>query len=327
MNSITKLILRRVISGHIALTPQVLAALKDCDPPHPEAEAAKNSAPRPTPPPEPSAEASPTDKKRLIFVNPLPGRWIRQPACAFVGALLLAVSLAHAAVNPAPLESANEAFAQGNYAEAVRGYESILAQQGYSAPVLFNLANAQQRFGQPGPAILNYERAVLLHPNDPAIAANLNYTRQQAGLEPEYQSTVLKAARALTLNTWFALAAVAGFLIVVSLPLKLLRPQARGLLSLGSVIAAFALCVAVGALVLRGPELRRAVVTVPEAVAGVSPVMMAAPVFKLRAGEVVSVQRAHGDYALIRNHAGHEGWVKRDKIIRVIPMPAALPRN
>jgi len=325
MNSITKLILRRVISGHIALTPQVLAALKECDQPHPEAEAPKKSATQPATPPEPSAEAASADKKRLIFVNPLPGRWIRQTACAFVGALLLAVGPADAAVNPAALESANNAFAQGNYAEAVRGYESLLAQQGYSAPVLFNLANAQQRHGQPGPAMLNYERAALLHPNDPDIAANLNYARQQAGLEPEKLSPVLKAVRALTLNTWFALAAAAGFLIAVSLPLKLLRPQARGVLNLGSVIAAFALCVAAGALVLRGLDLRRAVVTVPEAVAGVSPVMMAAPVFKLRAGEVVTAQRAHGDYALIRNHAGHEGWVKRDEVVRIIPSPASWP--
>jgi tetratricopeptide (TPR) repeat protein len=325
MNSITRLILRRVISGNVALTPHVLKVLKECDQEQPEAGPLKNSENNPATPPEPSAGETPAGEKHLTFVNPLPGRWIRRTECALGAALLMAANLAHAAFKPSTWEMANNAFAQGKYAEAACGYESIIAQQGYSAPVLFNLANAQQRNRQPGQAILNYERAALLSPNDPDIAANLNSARQKAGFEPEPESPMQRAPRALTMNTWFGLAAAAVFMITVALPLKLLCPQARVRLNFGSAMAAFAFLVAVSALGLRGTDLRRAVVTAPEAVAGVSPVTMAQPVFKLRAGEVVTQQQTHGDFALVRNHAGHEGWIKTEEIARIIPAPATLP--
>ncbi len=47
------------------------------------------------------------------------------------------------------------------------------APAGYSAAALYNLANAYARAGKPGLAVLNYERAKLLDPQDPDIDANL----------------------------------------------------------------------------------------------------------------------------------------------------------
>ncbi|MEJ0088203.1 MAG: tetratricopeptide repeat protein [Limisphaerales bacterium] len=241
------------------------------------------------------------EKQRLIFVSPLPGRWIRQTGCLIVLALLLTAGLVHAASGSSTMDAAND------------------ARQGYSASALFNLANAQQRDGQLGQAILNYERAALLAPNDSDIAANLGAARKKAGLELEHSSPLQVVAQTLTINTWFALAAVTLFLFAVSWPLKLLRPHTRRALNIGSVAAALVLAVAIGALGLRSSELNRAVVVAPEAVAGVSPVTMAAPVFKLRAGEIVRWQKIHGNFALIRNQAGHEGWVNAEKIEQIIP--------
>src|ERR1700719_4791679 len=51
------------------------------------------------------------------------------------------------------------------------------SQAGYSATALYNLGNAYMRQGKPGMAVLNYERANLLSPNDPDIDANLSYVR------------------------------------------------------------------------------------------------------------------------------------------------------
>ena len=222
-------------------------------------------------------------------------------------------------------ETANESFARGQYSEAARSYERVMAQQGYSAPLLFNLANAQQRNGQLGQAILNYERAVLLAPNDPDIAANLAAAREKAGIEIGRPSSLQQAVRRLTLNVWFGVAALAAFGMSATLPLQRLRPAARVVMNVGRGLATLALVFAVGALVLRGSDFRRAVVTAPEAVAGVSPVTVAQPVFKLRAGEGVTLQRTHGEFALIRNQAGHQGWVKADDIARVIPAGAKYP--
>src|ERR1700682_4007582 len=59
------------------------------------------------------------------------------------------------------------------------------APAGYSAPALYNLANAYARAGKPGLAVLNYERARLLEPNDSDIDANLRRVREMAGLPAE----------------------------------------------------------------------------------------------------------------------------------------------
>src|SRR6202161_2860169 len=50
----------------------------------------------------------------------------------------------------------------------------------YSADGLYNLANSYARAGKPGLAVLNYERAALLAPDDPDINANLAYVRTAA---------------------------------------------------------------------------------------------------------------------------------------------------
>jgi len=325
MNSITRLILRHVVSGKVQLTPQLIQELKKIEQDQLEVAPPKALANESSPTPDRSSQEKVANDNRLTLVSPLAGRWIRRMGCAMGIAFLLTASLAQAAGGPATFEIANNDFAQGKYIPAAKGYESIIAQNGYSANVLFNLANAQQRAGQLGPAILNYERAALLNPNDRDITANLNYVRKQAGIEPERQSPLPKVARMLTLNAWFNLAATALFLFAVALPLKLLRPQARKALNFGCAMAALALAIAVGAFGLRSPDLRRAVVTVPEAVAGVSPVTMAQPIFKLRAGEGVTLEKTHGTFALVRNCAGQEGWVKSDEITRVIPAAETKP--
>src|SRR5271154_2724545 len=61
---------------------------------------------------------------------------------------------------------------------------------GYSAAALYNLGNAYARTGKPGLAVLNYERARLLEPNDPDINANLRHVREAAGLPAESRNAL-----------------------------------------------------------------------------------------------------------------------------------------
>ena len=295
MNSITRLILRGVVSGNVTLTPEVLGALKEVSRANSSADEPANSTAASANRPDDSARKTQVAEKHLTFINPLPGRWIRRTGCVMASVLLLGAGLIRAGINPGPFENANEAFTRGNHAEAARSYENIIAQQGWSVPVLFNLANAQQCAGQFGRAMLNYERAVLLAPNDPDIAANLQRVSQKAGLEVESWSRSKTALYFLTLNGWAGLAVTALFLLAAALPLRLLRPRSRRALNWGSTVAVCAFAVAVTAIVIRWSDLNRAVVTAPEAVAGVSPVTMAEPVFKLRAGETVRWKQTHGE--------------------------------
>lgn len=53
---------------------------------------------------------------------------------------------------------------------------------GYTAAALYNAANSYARAGKAGMAILYYERARLLAPNDSDIEANLRYVRASSRL-------------------------------------------------------------------------------------------------------------------------------------------------
>jgi len=70
------------------------------------------------------------------------------------------------------------------------------SQRQYSADGLYNLANSYARAGKPGLAVLNYERAALLAPNDADIKANLEYVRAGAGVPPEPRSRFSRIAEA-----------------------------------------------------------------------------------------------------------------------------------
>src|ERR1700743_1944350 len=59
------------------------------------------------------------------------------------------------------------------------------SQPRYSADSLYNLGNSYARAGKPGLAVLNYERAALLAPNDPDINSNLEYVRTTAQVPGE----------------------------------------------------------------------------------------------------------------------------------------------
>src|ERR1700730_10353608 len=78
------------------------------------------------------------------------------------------------------------------------------SQPRYSADGLYNLANAYARAGKPGLAVLNYERASLLAPDDADINANLEYVRASAHVPTEPRTRFARIAQAAnpTLAAW-----------------------------------------------------------------------------------------------------------------------------
>ena len=81
----------------------------------------------------------------------------------------------------------------------------------YSADGLYNLANQYARAGKPGLAVLNYERAALLAPNDPDITSNLEYVRATAQVPTEPRTRFTRFARSTSPTTaaWLGVMGVA----------------------------------------------------------------------------------------------------------------------
>ncbi len=75
-------------------------------------------------------------------------------------------------------EQGNQQYQKENYQGAINRFESILNTGKESAEVYFNLANAYYKLHQVAPAIYNYEKALLLRPNDEEIKTNLDFARK-----------------------------------------------------------------------------------------------------------------------------------------------------
>ena len=75
-------------------------------------------------------------------------------------------------------EKANAFYATEEYDKAISAYEQILHEEQVSAKLYFNLGNAYYKAGDINKAILNYERAKLLAPQDEDIQFNLELANQ-----------------------------------------------------------------------------------------------------------------------------------------------------
>jgi hypothetical protein len=322
---IPRFITSGLASGVLRMRPEVLDVMKKLSnggereasaPPaegkRPEPPASEQSPPAPTPPPCRS-------QRRLVFVSPLPGRWVRWSCLMLSCAMPGLTHFARAGDQPSAFGAANQAFTEGRAADAARGYESIITKQGYSVPVLFNLANARFRAGKRGAAILNYERARWLSPGDPDVDANLRLALEGVKLPMAAPSWPLRYADWFSLNGWGASGAVSLFLLAATLPLALLLPGARPALRLARIAAAVAVLGSVVAIGSRWAEFHSAVVTAKEASARLSPVTMGQVDFTLLEGATVSIVKSHGRFTLIRTPNGHQGWVNRDAVEPLVP--------
>ena len=72
---------------------------------------------------------------------------------------------------------ADALYEKDKFADAANAYEAILKTEGDAAEVYYNLGNCYYKMDNIPLAILNYERAILLSPNDSDIRANLALAR------------------------------------------------------------------------------------------------------------------------------------------------------
>ncbi len=94
-------------------------------------------------------------------------------------AISLLFSLNLSAANSKRMSEANKLYSAEKYAEADSLYTSILQEEGFSAALYYNLGNAKYKQGEIASAILNYERALKLDPNNEDVRFNLEMAKMQ----------------------------------------------------------------------------------------------------------------------------------------------------
>lgn len=189
----------------------------------------------------------------------------------------------------------------------------------YSPDTLYNLANSYARAGKPGLAVLNYERAALLAPNDPDINANLDYVRTTANVPSEPQTRFTRIAQLVNPKQ----AAWLGVLGIALLGAGLLSSKGtrryRGLRATGILIGIGLVSLTACNAALLWPRMREAVILINQTPARVSPVPMGDTAFQLREAETVTISAEHEDFILIRTRTGRTGWVARANLGAVVP--------
>jgi hypothetical protein len=189
----------------------------------------------------------------------------------------------------------------------------------YSAEGLYNLANSYARAGKPGLAVLSYERAALLAPDNPDIDANLAYVRAAAHvpMKPRNRFARLALVMSPSAAAWLGVLGIA----LVGLGLVARRVASRRLwIPGGAIVLGVALIVLTASnAILMWPRMHEAVVLVDQAPVRVSPAPMADTAFVLREAESVTMTAEHEDFILIRSGGGLSGWVARANLGAVVP--------
>jgi hypothetical protein len=193
------------------------------------------------------------------------------------------------------------------------------SQPPYSADGLYNMANSYARAGQLGLAVLSYERAALLAPDDPDINANLEYVRASAHVTMKPRNRFARFAQATrpTLAAWLGVLGLA--LVGIGLVARRVSPRFRWI-PVGGILLGIALITLTASnAMLLWPRMHEAVVLIDQTSARVSPAPMADTAFGLREAQSVTMVAEHEDFILIRTGSGLSGWVARANLGAVVP--------
>lgn len=236
----------------------------------------------------------------------------------FLFALLIQTARSQEAV--IGFEEANRLYRSGDLLQAARTYEELSA-LGYESPELFyNLGNVYYKLGKIPAAILNYERARRLAPNDEDIAHNLRLARLRIvdRIEPLPQLFVIEWWEAFvdinSADGWavgatvFLWAAALCGMALLSARSSLFRRITVLLASL--FVAACLLCFA--AMAQRASEetsREGAIVFAPSVSVKSAPDMQSTDLFALHEGVTVQVLDSVGTWKKIRLADGKIGWL------------------
>lgn len=102
----------------------------------------------------------------------------------------------------ATIKEAEVAYTKEDYGKAIELYEGLLKTHGESAEIYYNLGNAYYKENKIAPAILNYERALLLDPGDGDIRFNLQLARQKSVDKIEPVGDFFRTVGSTRFRTW-----------------------------------------------------------------------------------------------------------------------------
>jgi len=238
--------------------------------------------------------------------------------------MLLAIGISSASATNAEDDffKANQAYRNGDYADAVRLYSKLAGKENASPDILYNLGNTYFRLGDKGGAILNYEKARIFLPRDADLNFNLGYVRDrlQDAVEPPGPplQSVFFWLDSMSPNELLVLFAAANLLFFAALILRIfIKEEWAFVLLIILLVAWLGAGVSFGVKCYQTAYDDRAVIISKEASVLAGPDTKDTELFRLHAGTVVRTDKRQGGWTLIRLTADKRGWVP-DSIIGMI---------
>jgi tetratricopeptide (TPR) repeat protein len=222
----------------------------------------------------------------------------------------------------------NELYRAGKYQEAANVYDSIIKQGLLSAELYFNLGNAYYRDRQLARAVLSYERAAQLHPNDPDIEHNLklSYLRTVDRLEPVPDMFLIQwmhavgslmsseSVRMIFLLSWIVLFGSLAAMYLVLRPGMIRVPRRLFFISCALVLLSAAM---LGIQSIQDKTQDKAIIVAQTVTAKSSPDTKAVDAFVIHEGLKIKLTDAVGEWVKVTLVDGKIGWILSEQCERI----------
>jgi tetratricopeptide (TPR) repeat protein len=223
------------------------------------------------------------------------------------------------------LDSANQAYTNGDYTQAIDHYEMILEHGYESAALYYNLGNAYYKQNIIDKAILNYERALLLKPNDEDIKYNLEManrlTVDRIEKLPEFFLDVWfrNSINWFSSNQW-AIISISAFVLALIFISIYLYTRKYGIKKLSFWLGLALVLVTIFSLIFSYQQKKKiiikdtAIVMSPSVTVKSSPDLSGTDLFVIHEGTKVWLQDEVGEWKEIKLSDGSKGWLRTDDI-------------
>lgn len=223
-------------------------------------------------------------------------------------------------------EEADQAYQKEDYAVAIEKYEAILATEGESADIYYNLGNSYYKAKNMAKAVLNYERALLLNPGDADVRFNLEMARSKTvdQITPVSEVFIVTWTRSLinvmSEREWGVVGIVSFWMMLVALTVYIFGRRVV-IKKIGFISMIVCLLVTLGANVFADTQKEElvnrtgAIVMNPSLTVKSTPNESGTDLFVLHEGTKVYIEDdSMKEWKEIRLEDGKKGWVKATTI-------------
>jgi tetratricopeptide (TPR) repeat protein len=239
--------------------------------------------------------------------------------------LLALFSFCVQAQGEALYNKATEAYNKGDYNKAIENYLEIVKGGQHSAELYFNLGNSYYKLNQVAPSIYNYEKALLLKPNDREIKNNLSYAQNmtldsielmpETGLSKIYKDLI----GFLSFDQWSYVAVLFIMLFVLFYIAFYFLSYAtkKRIAFISSIISLFIAIASIVFAFLQYTNFKAdqpAIVFDDEVKVTAEPNKRSETVFTIHEGTKLNVLETLNDYKKIRIADGQTGWLTSESV-------------